>query len=166
MTSASIVRFSWTASFTLRKAIAKSGSGRRAVHRPARQARHGLLRSGLPELLLLHGIAVRGLRPLVLAGLQQEHAQPHRDLSPGEPRRAWCSDPYADDSMTHQMNIPPYSRNWTRTMSRGRSTTHSPRAAALTRTETAARADTPMTIRSRPSLTSPTRPSTSTRIRT
>ena len=32
------------------------------------------------QLLLLHGIAVRALRPLVLAHCQQDHRQPHRHL--------------------------------------------------------------------------------------
>ena len=44
------------------------------------RALDGLLRPGIPQLLLLHGIAVRALRSLVLAGVEQEHRQPHCDL--------------------------------------------------------------------------------------
>ena len=43
----------------------QAGAGQWSIHRPARQARHGVLRSGLVELLLLHGVAVCTVRSLV-----------------------------------------------------------------------------------------------------
>ena len=43
------------------------------LHRSDRRARYGLLRSGISQLLLLHGGPVRGVGSLVLAGIDQEH---------------------------------------------------------------------------------------------
>ncbi len=48
------------------------------LHGHNRRARDGLLRSGISELLLLHGIAVCGFRSVVLTGIEQERAEPHR----------------------------------------------------------------------------------------
>ena len=40
----------------------------------------GYYDQGFPELLLLHGVAVRGVGSLVLAGIEQERSQSHRHL--------------------------------------------------------------------------------------
>ena len=77
--------------------------GGRHLHRPARQAGHGLLRPGHSELLLFHGFPVRDFRSLVLAGFQQEHSESHRDLH----RRiqGLVFDPFVDDKFTNQLDI-------------------------------------------------------------
>ena len=57
-----------------------SGTCSGNFHRSDRPAGDGILRSEFSELLLLHGVAVCGVRPVVLAGVQQERSQSHCDL--------------------------------------------------------------------------------------
>ena len=76
----------------------------RCIYRPRGRAFHGLLRREFPELLLLHGIAVCGVGPLVLARCEQEHRQSHRHLQGGT-TQGLVRDPGGNDHLP-QLNIP------------------------------------------------------------
>ncbi len=97
----------------------------RHFHRSERPARDGLLRRGIPQLLLLHGFAVRAVESLVLAGIEQEHRQPDRDLyrrhDPGPGARSRRTMITCRSSPSRPSSI-----SSTRPTYRGRSTTPSP----------------------------------------
>ena len=62
------------------KSCAQVGRLLRPIHRHDTASAPWATTIRVSELLLLHGFAVRGFRPLVFAGGQQEHSQSHRDV--------------------------------------------------------------------------------------
>src|SRR5579872_789013 len=99
MTSPGPAQSTWTVSSTMRRVRDQLFGARRGrelrgkLHRHDRPTGDGLLRPDVLKLLLLHGLAVRGIRPLVLSSGEQKHRESYCGLHgrqyTGTCKRSW-----------------------------------------------------------------------------